>query len=311
MRASRAGYTLLEILLALAIAVLVMGAVYSVIGYQLRHAQAGREIIERVTLARSLSNRLSTDISAALAQCDPARFRNAGTSETGGGGEAAGPSSAAAGGASGTSPSGTSASGTSGAGASSTGSATPPDASSESDATTEAGGLEMPIDLPLGVVGSSSELHLFISRVPLEIYGDGAEQGGQLTSDLRRVSYWLGGEDAGLCRLEARLITSEDGTNPDLPTGDVSSYVLAPEVRSIEFSYFDGTDWADSWDSTAPGPDGTTPLGSPRAVAIRIGVVGRPGAEEELRYSRHVVALPTAGGTPQSATTPMEGGTSP
>ena len=43
-------------------------------------------------------------------------------------------------------------------------------------------------------------------------------------------------------------------------------------MRSLNFQYFDGTDWQDSWDSTALGPDGVTPLGSPLAIAVTIGI---------------------------------------
>ena len=49
---SRPGYTLLEVLLASAIGVLLMGALYVAMDVQLRHAQAGRELIEQGTLVR-------------------------------------------------------------------------------------------------------------------------------------------------------------------------------------------------------------------------------------------------------------------
>src|SRR4051794_3207715 len=75
MRQRRSAYTLLEVILSLAIAVMVLAAVYSVIGYQLQHAQAGREAIERATLARAIFNRMGRDVTAAIAQNDPGRFR--------------------------------------------------------------------------------------------------------------------------------------------------------------------------------------------------------------------------------------------
>ena len=49
-----------------------------------------------------------------------------------------------------------------------------------------------------------------------------------------------------------------------------SSFIIADEVRSLQFQYFDGTDWQDSWDSTTLGSDGITPIGSPQQ---RIGAV--------------------------------------
>src|SRR5438093_297614 len=43
-RLARSGYTLLEVLLALSIAVLLLGALYVAMDLQLRHADAGREV---------------------------------------------------------------------------------------------------------------------------------------------------------------------------------------------------------------------------------------------------------------------------
>jgi hypothetical protein len=138
-----------------------------------------------------------------------------------------------------------------------------------------------------------------------------------LVGDLRRISYWVDTSDkGGLCRAEYKVISSQDALAQDpstgfpaLPSGDIQQYLLASEVRSVEFSYFDGTNWNDTWDSTTPGtdtmPNGTvvgTPIGSPRAVSIKIGVA-TPGAgnQARLKYYRHVVAL-----TPANGTTPLQ-----
>jgi len=43
-------------------------------------------------------------------------------------------------------------------------------------------------------------------------------------------------------------------------------------VKTLTFSYFDGTDWQDSWDGTQLGSDGMTPVGAPLAIAITIGI---------------------------------------
>src|SRR5262245_38153034 len=84
----RPGYTLLEILLALAIAVLLLGAVYTFVGYQLRQAQAGRDLVEQTTLARALLDRMAGDVLSTLTLGSPSRFRDqqaaaGGTSTTG------------------------------------------------------------------------------------------------------------------------------------------------------------------------------------------------------------------------------------
>ncbi len=274
MRPTRPAYTLLEVLLALAISVMLLAAVYAVVGYQLRYAQSGRDLVERTALARAILRRVTTDISAAVTLGDAGRFRRTQSqqgTQQGSGGDSSG------GGSGGAPAAGATVSGDSGA-ASSSG-----------------------VQLPLGVIGSSTELHLFLSRVPVEALADDA----QVTCDLRRVSYWLSDDTQGLCRMEVNLVTSDDATNTDLP-GDAGPYHFAPEVRQLEFSYFDGSSWQDSWDSTQTGSDGVTPQGSPRAIAVKI-TVQVPG-HKELKTYRHVVHVLTAGGTPQSSS---EGGTTP
>jgi hypothetical protein len=164
-----------------------------------------------------------------------------------------------------------------------------------------------PLPEMLGIVGDESTLNLFVTKVPGEVFPGHSGQAGLITSDRRRISYWLGG-DGGLCRLEAKLITSQEAINPDLPS-DEANYRIAPEVKSLEFSYFDGTDWLDEWDSTAPGPtgDGVTPIGPPRAISIKIGFLPPPSAdgtqETELKYLRHVIVIPTGGGPVQPTLT--------
>lgn len=63
----RHGYTLLEVLLATAIAALLMAALYAGMDIQLRAVQAGRESVDDSTLARSLFlNRFGPDIAGCL-----------------------------------------------------------------------------------------------------------------------------------------------------------------------------------------------------------------------------------------------------
>ena len=69
-------------------------------------------------------------------------------------------------------------------------------------------------------------------------------------------------------------------------------------MKSLQFEYFDGQSWQDSWDGTQVGSDGVTPIGPPAAVAITIGLA-RPGTDEVKTY-RHVVAIRTANGSTES-----------
>jgi hypothetical protein len=131
-------------------------------------------------------------------------------------------------------------------------------------------------------------------------------------SDERTVTYWLAGSGAGgLARQEIKQVTSSDALSNLAPNvSDEGSFVIAPEVASLVFRYFDGTNWNDSWAGTTAGPDGTTPIGPPLAIEITLGVVvatqdDNPDAEKQTKTYRRVVFLPTANGatTPTAPTT--------
>jgi prepilin-type N-terminal cleavage/methylation domain-containing protein len=291
-RGRRPGFTLLEVTLALAIGVLLLVGLYGAIRVQIRHSQGGRDLVEQNTLARSILNRIGNDVSATVALSDPARFRLANSSSGGGSGGSAGSGGSGGAGASGSTPSSTTPSAGTGSAAGGT-SSTDPSSSSGTGTTTA----QDAVTLPLGVQGDANQLTLIISKVPGEAYGSKPGDAGQLTSDLRQVTYWLAA--GGLARQELQVVTSLDAVNQTVPSGDAEArLVIAPEVRSLTFGYFDGTSWQDSWDSTTLGPDGLTPQGSPRAISVTIGIAypGRRG-QEEVRTYRHVVAIATANGT--------------
>src|SRR5262249_17299391 len=75
---------------------------------------------------------------------------------------------------------------------------------------------------------------------------------------------------------------------------DEASHVIAPEVKSLQFRYFDGSNWQDSWDGTQPGPDGVTPQGPPRAIELTIGFGTPDNPDAALKTVRHVIAIPPA-----------------
>jgi len=260
-RGKRPGFTLLEMVLAAAIGALLMLALYAVLDGQLRHVDAGREVMEESTLARAILARIGHDISASLGPLPPAP-----------------PAAAAASGS-------TSATATSG------------------QATA---GSSSAVQFNLGVQGELDHLVLFVSRVPAELYSrTGAEPG--IVADQRRITYWLvpgAGAGTGLARQEVKLVTSDDAlATPD--AAEEADAIIAEEVKTLEFRYFDGMAWQESWDGTAPGPDGMNPVGPPLAIEIRIGVApgGRrqltnaiDGLEPTLKYYRHVVAISAANG---------------
>src|SRR5437762_7977250 len=70
-QAARAAFTLLEMILALAIGLVLLAGLYAMMSSQLSHAQAGRTSIQEATLVRSLFARMSDDIASSLGPYDP------------------------------------------------------------------------------------------------------------------------------------------------------------------------------------------------------------------------------------------------
>jgi prepilin-type N-terminal cleavage/methylation domain-containing protein len=306
------GFTLLEVLLALAISVILLSALYAAIHVQLRQAQAGRDLVEQSTLARALTNRINQDVASAVTLVDPARFRRSSNSGSGsGGGSGGGTGSGSS--AGGTTTPGTTTPGTttpaSGANSGNSGSSNASSASDSSNtsnsSSSSSSSTNATITLPLGIQGDNSTLNIYMTKVPREAFGATTNDAGIITSDLRRISYWLA--DGGLARSEAKVITSSDVVNNQtMGSGeDAAKAVIAPEVKSLAFRYFDGTTWEDTWDSTATGSDGVTPMGSPRLIEVTLEIAGkaaRPGQEAKVKKYVHVIAVQTASG-PDPTTT--------
>lgn len=273
---TRPAFTLLEVLLATAIGVLLMGALYVAMNVQLRHAQAARDVVGQSVLARSLLARMNDDVVLSL---QPPLSNPAITAIQ-----------------------------TSNAGTDSSGTSTGSSSQSSAAATNT-------IVFNLGVQGSTNQLTIYISQVPSEVIippsqAASSDTAPPLVSDLRRITYWLSGDSnapGGLARQEITIATT-DISNAPLPPGlpDESTFVIAPEVQSLQFSYFDGTNWNDSWDGTIPGANGKSPLGPPVAIAITVGIV-MPGTDLKsttnppLQSYRHVVAIATANGISQAS----------
>jgi prepilin-type N-terminal cleavage/methylation domain-containing protein len=274
-RQPTAGFTLLEMILALLIGVILMWTLYSVLSQQVQQAQGGRLILHEGTLARSILTRMTNDILGTLGAVNPLP-----------------PSSGAGGGG---------ANGASGTG----GSATP---SSGSMSTTDA-----TIIFNNGIYCQNNVLILTVSKVPRElnltgVLGNGNNDPTQQATlcDLRRISYWyVGGDKPGLARQELLQATSNDLNIFPTDVSDPSSYVIAPEVKDISFQFFDGVNWQDSWDGTTPAGLNDLPMGPPSAVKITLTFNRRASDNTELpddqlpKYS-HVVAIPAGNNFPQT-----------
>lgn len=299
--ARRPAYTLLEILVATAVGVMLMGALYMAISVQLRHAQLGRDLVQESVLARALLARIDTDIRLSLGPPAPAK-----SNSSPGSGSSAGAGSASTGSGTGSSTSG---------GTGTSGTSSPASGTNNTSNTSIAGAASNgtgAVQFNLWVQGDTNWIMLYISRVPRELNPiPSADSDAQPSvSDLRRVSYWLagGGNPLGLARQEVTMVTSDQAmadVPPSIP--DEASKVIAEEVKSLSFSYWDGSAWQDTWDGTTPGADGSTPVGPPLAIAVTLGIASpssesATNAEPPVKLYRHVVAIPTANGSTLPAT---------
>jgi type II secretory pathway component PulJ len=70
-RKSRSAYTLLEMALALAIALVILGAIYEFLNQQIRMSEIGRDLVEENALARRILDRMASDIVCSLGGVDP------------------------------------------------------------------------------------------------------------------------------------------------------------------------------------------------------------------------------------------------
>jgi prepilin-type N-terminal cleavage/methylation domain-containing protein len=305
---ARRGFTLLEVLLAAAIGVLLLAALYVAVDIQFRHTQSGRDVVQQSALARGVINRITADVSPGLPPISPTRYKQLLGQNTGGGGGGGGggqPGGSAGGSAGGSSGAAGASTGSASANQGTTGSG--PGSSSGSGGSGTSGSSTPPTTGPFyfTVEGDAGHLTIYVSRLPREIMkpmqlGDQIDP-AQFGSDLRKITYWLPGDgNMGLARQELRLVTSDDasGTPPDDP-----SYVIAPEVKGLTFAYWDGTEWQESWDGTTAGSDGVTPIGPPMAVAVTLDLVP-PGADSDARVKTyyHVIPLWTANGATQQNT---------
>ena len=310
----RAAFTLLELVLALGIGLLILYALYLAISVQLRFAESGRAAVEQATLARSLTARIASDIAPSVGTPDPGRYHSSGQGQSGASGSGTptmgtttptmGSTTPTMGSTtrptSTTTPTTGTTTPTMGSTTPSTGGTTPSTGSTDMSGTTDPNVDSSGVPVQ-ALFGDATSLRLYVSRVPPSLTGAPTPDNGFVKSDQRVIEYWLT-DKGGLARQEIPIVTA---TPDDIPwargTGEEGKYVIAPEVTRVEFRYFDGTDWQDTWDSTALGEDNKTPMGPPLAIEIMLEIrtPATLGREEHKQRYRHVVAIPTANGLPQ------------
>ena len=302
----RTAFTLVEVVLAMALMVALLSALYGAITLYAQLTTAGRTQVERAQLARAILRQIERDLHSVIYReseaitAEPVDSTTSNTTGTGTG------------------------TGTTGTGTDTTsGTTTSEDAALIDPATayTAAGG---------GIFGDASSLIMHINRpsrdLNYSLIGDGA---GGRSSDLLSVSWFLAVANAdglqgaagnlaaggsalttegsgvqGLARLEgdrlAVTLADQQGKVEDLAA---ATEVVAEEINYVQFSYFDGVSWWTTWDSVSMG-------GLPQAVEIVIGfgpppdqqqeqlptspVLEAAGAVDVQETYRLVVALPVA-----------------
>jgi hypothetical protein len=369
-RLPRRAYTMLEVILALAIGLVMFAGLYTALGIFQRGSTSGRNLLDQNNVARSVIDQLNTDVAAHLGTTDPnltVQPTSTSSSMSGTSGTTGSTSSSKTTGTTGTSGTKTTSTTTtngkvtgttttgdgdaddktttstsktsstaSNTGSSKTGSTNSSSTSSSSSSSGSTTSVLGPFNFNLGVQGDDTHLVLYVSRVPRELQlgttgtngmggntaagSNSTDPSAPIVSDLRRVTYWLAGgtgASMGLARQEVKVPTSDDQINTLPPNvGNEGSFVIAPQVKTLTFEYFDGTTWQTSWDGTQVGSNGQTPIGPPLAIRITLTIAGPTtgtGATGQDRTYQHVVAIPTANNPnpPMTSSSSSSGSSSP
>lgn len=287
----RRGFTLLELLVAIAMSGLLIAAVYSGINLYWQYSTAGRDEVERSQIGRAILRRIEVDLRSLV-------YHKPAAAQSGTSGASSSTSSTATSAAS-----GSNSSGSSGSTGSSTGSSSQTSdvqiTSPETASTTTTSGL----------FGNATTLMMHISHPRRDLaYSTLPQNTGAPASDLAMVAYFVSGSGTGtlqnmlpvqgLARTEGdRMVMSTAEQQSNLQALAARTEILAPEVIGLRFSYFDGVHWRYDWDSTVMG-------GPPRAVEVLLELApasasGRAAGSQlplaqgqSSRIYRLVVALP-------------------
>ncbi len=260
LRSRRNAFTLVEVLIALALSVMLIFAVYSSITMYYRFNIAGRGEIAGQQFLRGLTQRIQKDLEGTILVLPEIEVESS-------------TSSAADELTSSDSLSG------------STGGLN--NLNTAGETTTQLGFkglLEAGIPQVFGLYGNAEMLHLCVSLPTRErsyySYED-RETGAERISDLQIISYGLLTLDAitmGTMEKELQVSRPDKGlgrrTRDFFATDTVDETLamedlIAAEVTELSYLYFDGANWVDSWDSISMGT-------LPRAVEITFGMWNPP-----------------------------------
>jgi hypothetical protein len=304
-RNPRAAFTLLEILLALAVSVVLLAAVAAAIDLYRRMTLAGQDQVGEARLVRAVLHKIEIDIRSLV----PPQTQVTSPYDSSVSGSSSGSPSGTNGS---TKPTTTNSSNTSSSGGSSSSSS---GSSSGTTSTSQQTAMMDPLQnvyaqTVFGLYGDQRTLvlnTLCARRPSVQPSDPNAPQTSSGThGDLKTVAYFLsagqtsaptapGAATTGLARLEGDHVAVGYAM---LQSGSLASQakVIAPEVTMINFRYFDGTQWLNSWDASFL-------QALPAAIEVTITVRAAdpnnptapsdPSAAVTLRQYRHVVAVST------------------
>ena len=312
---SRQAFTLIEVILAVALSLVLVLAIGSAVDLYRRMTTAAQDDLSEMRLVRAVFSKFENDIRSVV---PPQPIGSSGTTAS---------STASSSASSSSGSSGSSSSGSSGSSSGSSSSSSSSTSSNQTDPFQYVYSRSV-----FGLFGDGSSLVLdtltphrmpLITQAPIGTQ-TGSQSSGQpntdpsnlagIHGDMKVISYFVLGEGtssilptgagsgqltpegkamtSGLARLEGDR-TAIGYAMETSSTSSMSARIIAPEVQSIAFRYFDGTNWVQSW-------SGATAQALPTAVEIVITVSGatdpygaRTQADRDRapRSYRHVVAI--------------------
>jgi len=297
-RGTHGGFTLLEVLVALALSLLLITAVYSGLRMYWRYSTSGHEEVERALLARSLLRKIEMDVRTVMYRAAPPATTtdaSASGSTSGSSGTSSSGGSTSGGSSSGSSgSSGSSSSGSSGSSGSSSG-------SSSSSSTDTSATVDLYNTSNTGLFGTTTTLLMHVSKPGHEQMATSLAALGNTqarTSDLATVAYFVSGTTTcnlqlavaspGLARLEGdRLALAMADQQSNIGVLAARTQILAPEVTAVRFLYFDGFRWLPTWDSNTLG-------GLPKAIDVQMQL--RPASPNSTLSNVYhlMIAIPLA-----------------
>lgn len=267
----RRGFTLLEVLLALALASILVMAIGAAVRAHLRAMDVGRTDVEEAQLARALLGYIAADLQNII-HFEPQDVSSA-EAMMQMAASAGGLSLLAAGLADGADADLSAISGLASGGGDASGSSSGGAGDSSSSSGSTSGDTAMASSMEprraAGVYGTLNQIEFDVRRAPrtdeyeAETVAVDVDTPPTHATDLRTITYFVhdpmtaGSQfregvtaDTGLARGETdRASAAWAYSLGELVPSQANAVILAPEVGILEFRYFDGTEWAETWDS--------------------------------------------------------------